>query len=178
MERPAGNDAHGPEPLDLRTPSAAAQIGTAFLWVLTGVAGLLLALQSFRLLRSHVHRRQRANNDPKMVGVGTAAPDESPLTAADRLAGTEQAADAVRRLLLDTLDQLRFRADRATVAPSRTAREIMRTPMPARARAALSILVESEERGRFGGRIVGLATYRACRACYVRFTAWLGAPTA
>lgn len=176
-ERPAGTDFHGPEPVDLRTPSAAAQIGTAFLWALTGVAGVLLALQTFRLLRSRVRREQRADTPPGMKGVGTAAPDEPPLTVADRLAQTGQAADAVRRLMLDALDRLRHRAGGATVAPSRTAREIMRIPMPPRARATLSILVESEERSRFGGRVVGLPTYRACRACYVRFTSWLGAPT-
>lgn len=177
-ERRASNEPLAAEPLDLRSRSAAAQIGIAFLWAMVAIAGLLFAVQTFRLLRSRWRRSQPTGDAPATVHSHPAEADEPPLAAAERLAQAGQTGDAVRRLLLGALEQLRRRAGGSAISPSRTAREILRAAMPARARAALSILVEAEERGRFGGHLVGPAAYRACRACYMRFCAWLGTPAA
>ena len=177
-ERRIEENSQAPQAIDLRNASTAAKIGTAFLWLLAAVAGLLLAFHAFRWLRASWNRRNRTDGVPVTVRVNPAQPDEQPLSAADRMATAGQTADAVRRLLLAAIDGLRRRSGGTATALSQTAREVMRAPMPARARAALSILVESEERSRFGGHLVDTATYRACRVCYIRFAAWLGLPTA
>lgn len=158
--------------LDRRSASPAGIIGRAFLWLLAAVAGLLFAVQSVRLLLAR-WRRRRSTAVSTTVRAQPAVAEDEPLATADGLARAGQDAEAVRRLLLAALDQLRRRLGSQAAAPSLTAREVMRAPMPARSRAALAILVESEERGRFGGRLVVPATYRACRACYLRLADWL-----
>jgi hypothetical protein len=175
---PRTGEGDAPRVADQRKMSLSSQIGTAFLWVLAGVAGLLFAFQSIRLLRARLRRAPQGATGAAVVRAGAADATEHPLLAADRLAQAGSSGEAVRRLLLAALEALRRRLGGTVAAPALTAREVMRTPMPARARAALAILVESEERGRFGGRVVVPATYRACRACYVRFTAWLEARAA
>ena len=173
-------DPHGTEEappglaVDRRASSAAAQVGTAFLWVMAIVAGLLFAFQSVRLLRNRFGPRSSNAVRPAAVRAHPTESEEPPLAAADRLAKAGLNGEGVRRLLLAALEQLRRQLGGTVAAPSLTAREVMHTPMPARARAALSIMLESEERGRFGGRLVDQASYRACRACYLRFTTWLG----
>ena len=96
-----------------------------------------------------------------------AAPEET-LEQADRLAAEGSSGEAVHRLLLAAVAHLRRKAG-AGPAPSWTARDVLRRlELPVRARTALAILVESAERDRYGGRPSDAATYKACRACYLR----------
>jgi hypothetical protein len=91
------------------------------------------------------------------------------LEEADRLAAQERFEEAAHVLLFRTIADVETRRPRA-IRPALTSRDIATLDqIPARARAALSQIVERVEHGFFGGRPVGAAEFAACRGAYLTF---------
>lgn len=83
-----------------------------------------------------------------------------PLEGAEALAAGGRFAEAIHRLLLDTLEAL---SRAARLAPSLTSREIVATvALAPQAREALAGLVDAVEVSWFGGAEPGEAEYRRC----------------
>ena len=91
------------------------------------------------------------------------------LEEADRLAAQERFEEAAHVLLFRTIADVETRRPRA-IRPALTSRDIAGLDqIPARARAALALIVERVEHGFFGGRPVGAAEFAACRGAYLTF---------
>jgi len=89
-----------------------------------------------------------------------ALPIVVPVEAAEALAAQGRFAEAIHRLLLDTLEAL---SRAARLAPSLTSREIVAgVTLAPPAREALSGLVDAVEVSWFGGADPGAAEYRRC----------------
>lgn len=142
-------------------------------WILIAA---VVAFLLYRLILALPRRRRKGGAAPSATSEADAAApraDET-LQAADRLAAEGALGEAVHRLLLAAMALLRRRIGQGP-APSWTAREVLRRlDLPARARAALAVMIEAAERDRYGGRPSVPATYKACRACYLRFAAIAG----
>jgi len=88
---------------------------------------------------------------------------------AEALAAQGRFAEAIHRLLLDTLEAL---SRAARLAPSLTSREIVsRVPLAPAAREALAGLVDAVEVSWFGGAVPGEGDYRRCLERFRAFVA-------
>jgi hypothetical protein len=157
----------GKVPAALR-PEVGAGVGLG-LWILLGL-GLVTALAGVAAASA------RSGRDVRFVGRSAGAtpaeppapfdPGLAPLDEAERLAAAGRHGEAIRILLLRTIEALRARGGFA-IAAWMTSREIQRrAPLEAGSRDALAALVDAVERSRFGGREPGGDEYAACAGAY------------
>ncbi len=116
--------------------------------------------------------RERRGRPVALAGTGFAlAPGRAKalLETADRLAREGRFGEAVRVLLLRTLDDLDARRP-GLAPPSLTSREITRLKaLPAEARARLARIAAEVEQVAFAGRETDADAFQACRSAYVGF---------
>jgi len=173
--RPPARRQHGHldrEPAPRRVSGPLSAIANALLWVLLGVAVVLIALMAARELGDYA--KDETADDDSAAGdadQGDAAVVRVPLGDAEALAGQGRFGEAIHVLLLRTLEEL---ARRVTMRLPRslTSREILaRVAVPDDARVALSDLVSAVEVTHFGGQEPSQDDYLACRERFQRFAA-------
>ena len=144
----------------------------ALLWLFVIVGGVLLAAFLLREIPNLLNRRQRPVAGAPAAGLETARPHratEASLADAERLAAGGRFAEAVRVLLLHAFDGVRERVETVSF-PSLTNREVLRrASLREASRAALTVLLRTEEKSEFGGQPVDRAAYRECREKFDRF---------
>ncbi len=142
--------------------------GRAMLWLLVGVAAVLVALLVWRAVGDV--RRRRATSDESAPEW---APDADEALAlmedADRLAAEGRYAEATHLLLKRSVGQIAA-ARPGLLEPSSTAREIARLPaLSDKARAAFAAIAERVERSVFALRGLTHDDWQAARAAYAEF---------
>lgn len=168
--RPHEGHASEPEPRRVGGPLSA--IATALLWVLLGVAVVLIGFMLFRELSGYeADAAADEETSEARDGRDDDAVVQAPLGDAEALAGQGRYGEAIHVLLLRTLEEL---ARRVTVRLPRslTSREILaRVAVPDEARIALSDLVGAVEVTHFGSHEPSESDYLACRERFQRFAA-------
>lgn len=148
-------------------------IGPTATWVFWGLValgvGAILVLVGRELLRQRRTGRVRARVlDPEDLRP-SGARVRALLAEADRLAAEGRFGEAVRVLLLRTLDDLEARRP-GIIGPAQTAREIAALEtVPAAAREPLAAIARAVERFLFAGRPLDAAAFQSARADYARF---------
>ncbi|MBI5849860.1 MAG: hypothetical protein HZB39_02300 [Planctomycetes bacterium] len=146
-----------------------AKPGLNALWILLGVAAVLIVARAVRLARGRITRDVVFRADPAGSAATAPAdfdPGDTPLTAAERLARDGHFARAVRALLAGTIDALRSHGT-AGVPRSMTGRVLVRSaPLRDVARQALLTLVDEVERTLFAGRDAGAADFARCAEAF------------
>lgn len=158
-----------------------AQIASLVLWMLVGVAVVMIVFLLVQGLRQR-GREEVAAPEPDAEDDGAAeraARVVRPLGDAEALAAQGRYAEAIHALLLRTIEEL-ARTLPTSLPHAFTSREIVRrVPMPPRARDALSELVAAVELCYFGARMPGAAEYHTCRARFQEFaSAYVGGAAA
>lgn len=136
-------------------------------------AGVLFIL--FLVGRELLRSRDGARTPPKVLDRGGFGPSprraKALLAEADALAAGGRFGEAVRMLLLRTLDDIAERRP-GLIAPDQTSREIAALDaLPVAARQPLSRIAASVERFLFAGRPLDAETFHRCRDDYGRFVA-------
>jgi hypothetical protein len=149
---------------------AGSAVAQALMWVMIGVAILLLALFLASELRGW--QADEASGDAATAvapGEDHAAVIERPLGDADTLARSGKYGEAIHVLLLRTLEELVRRLDRP-LPRSLTSREILtQVTLGLEARDALAHLVTAVEVSHFGGSEPGEGDYKLCVDRFQRF---------
>ena len=163
------------QPPDETTDTSSQGLGNiprAVLWLFIIIGGVLLAVFLLREIPNLLNRRQRPVAGAPAASLETAGPHpatEASLADAERLAAEGRFAEAVRVLLLHAFDGVRERVETVSF-PSLTNREVLRrASLRAASRAALMVLLRTEEKSEFGGQPVDRSAYRECRDQFDRF---------
>jgi hypothetical protein len=142
--------------------------GRATLWLLAGVAAVLVALLVWRAI-GDVRRRRAASDESTAEWSPDADEALALLEDADRLAAEGRYAEATRLLLKRSVGQIAA-ARPGLLEPSSTAREIARLPaLSDRARAAFGAIAERVEQSLFALRGLTHDDWQAARTAYAEF---------
>src|SRR5690606_7597707 len=141
--------------------------GQALMWIVLGLAALLVAALVWRHVASLAGRREKDEAPAEWT------PGESEAAAlledADRLAAEGRYDEATHLLLKRSVSQIRS-ARPGLLEPSSTAREIAALPaLPEGARGAFRTIAERVERSLFALRHLDADDWRAAREAYARF---------
>ena len=141
--------------------------GQALMWIVLGLAVLLVAALVWRHVASLAGRREEDEAPAEWT------PGESEAAAlledADRLAAEGRYDEATHLLLKRSVSQIRS-ARPGLLEPSSTAREIAAlTALPEGARGAFRTIAERVERSLFALRHLDADDWRAAREAYARF---------
>jgi len=150
-------------------------LGPIMQFVFWGGLALIVALVLFFIVRELARLRleRRPKADQPKVSEPDWRPEESAartlLADADRLAAEGRFAEAVRLLLIRSIQDIDSRRPH-TVKRAFTAREIASLQaLPPSARPAFRLIAEAVERSLFGGRDVDRDTFVQCRQAYEAF---------
>jgi hypothetical protein len=142
--------------------------GPVFLWILGGIALVLLALLIWRFARGMAWNR-KAKAEPEAEWTPDAAAALTLLEEADRLAAEGRFDEATRLLLKRSVGQIAL-ARPGLLDPSSTAREIAALEaLSQAARTAFATIAERVERSLFALRTLSADDWGAARAAYAEF---------
>ena len=142
--------------------------GPVFLWLLAGIAALLLALLIWRFARGVAWSR-KAKAEPEPEWTPDAAEALTLLEEADRLAAEGRYDEATRLLLKRSVGQI-AQSRPGLLDPSSTAREIAALEaLSQAARTAFGTIAERVERSLFALRSLTADDWSAARAAYAEF---------
>lgn len=141
--------------------------GQVLMWIVLGLAVLLVAVLAWRHVASLAVRRSESEAPDEW------APDEAEAAAlledADRLAAEGRYDEATHLLLKRSVSHIRM-ARPGLLEPSSTAREIAALPaLPEGARGAFRTIAERVERSLFALRHLDAQDWQAAREAYARF---------
>ena len=157
---------------EVEVGSAGSPVASAFMWVILGVAVVLLVtfvVREFGDYGENVASPVLGTDEGGESAAATALVVERPLDDAEALARDGRFGEAIHALLLRTLEELMRRLDRP-LPRSRTSREILHeVRLPDEARGALSHLVSAVEVSFFGGAEPGAEDYQVCVDRFRRF---------
>lgn len=139
-------------------------------WLLVAlVAGMILYLIANRLWGVELPWRRKRAEAAAEEWRPAEAPARALLAEADALAAGGHYAEAAHLLLHRSIGDIETRRPRL-VRPALTSRDIAGAPdLPPGPRDAFAGIVAAVERSLFGGRALGEADWRDCRAAYERF---------
>lgn len=152
------------------TPSISAASANTMLWIALAVFLLVLVMTIVENLRLDKRVRNRKSSEPEADRDAVKERMAVARKDADVLAESENYADAMHTLLLQSLNEMRRRLG-ISFAASLTSREILRrTSLDQAAHTALSDIIARVEISYFGSHKPTKEEYLACRQSYATLT--------